>query len=227
MSWFTTTLSSSLGKKLIMALTGLFLIIFLIGHLVGNMQLFFAHEDGGRAFNIYAKFMTTNPAVKILSYVTYLSIIGHVIYSIILSRKNKVARPVGYSVSTKDSQSTTASRNMGILGTIILLFLVMHLKSFWYEMHWGNIDSDGNENKDLYSVVSFAYSQLWYVAIYVVSMIFLAAHLSHGFSSAFQTLGLNHKKYTPAIKAMGKAFAIIVPFIFAMMPIWMYIKNLG
>ena len=227
MSWFTATLSSSLGKKLIMALTGLFLIIFLIGHLVGNMQLFFAHEDNGLAFNIYAKFMTTNPAVKILSYTTYLSIIAHVVYSIVLSRKNKTARPIGYSVNTKDSQSSTASRNMGILGTIILIFLILHLKRFWYEMHWGNIGLDANGNKDLYSVVDFAYTQLWYVAIYVVSMIFLAIHLSHGFSSAFQTLGLNHKKHTPAIKMLGKAFAIIVPFIFAMMPIWMYIKNLG
>jgi succinate dehydrogenase / fumarate reductase cytochrome b subunit len=191
------------------------------------MQLFFAHEDNGLAFNIYAKFMTTNPAVKILSYTTYLSIIAHVVYSIILSRKNKVARPIGYDMSTKDSQSSAASRNMGILGTIILLFLVMHLKSFWYEMHWGAIGTDANGNRDLYKVVAAAYEQLWYVAIYVVSMVFLAAHLSHGFSSAFQTLGLNHKKHTPTIQGLGKAFALIVPFIFAMMPIWMYIKNLG
>jgi len=225
MSWFTTTLSSTLGKKLIMSLTGLFLIIFLIGHLIGNTQLFFAQEDNGLAFNVYAKFMTSNPAVKILSYTTYLSIIAHVIYSIILSRKNKVARPIGYDMSTKDSQSSMASRNMGILGTIILIFLVLHLKRFWYEMHWGAIGTDANGNKDLYSVVDAAYSQLWYVAIYVVAMIFLAFHLSHGFSSAFQTLGLNHKKHTPVINAIGQAFAIIVPFIFAMMPVWMYFEK--
>ena len=227
MSWLVTTLSSSLGKKLIMALTGLFLIVFLIGHLIGNTQLFFAHEDSGLAFNGYANFMTTNPAVKILSYMTYLTIIGHVIYSVILSRKNKLARPIGYSISPKDSQSTFASRNMGILGTIILLFLIVHLKGFWYEMHWGAIDTDTNGNKNLYTIVSAAYSQLWYVAIYVVSMVFLAIHLSHGFNSAFQTLGLNHKKHTLIIKTLGKAFAIVVPFLFAMMPIWMYIKNLG
>jgi succinate dehydrogenase / fumarate reductase cytochrome b subunit len=227
MSWFSTTLSSSLGKKLLMALTGLFLIVFLIGHLAGNMQLFFAHQDNGLAFNIYAKFMTTNPAVKILSYVTYISILAHVVYSIVLSRKNKSARPVGYSVSTKDSQSTTASRNMGVLGTILLLFIVIHLKAFWYEMHWGVIGNDANGNRDLYSIVSAAYAELWYVAIYVVAMFFLAMHLSHGFSSAFQTLGINHKKYTPIINGIGKAFAIIVPLLFAMMPIWMYIKNLG
>jgi len=227
MSWFSTTLSSSLGKKLLMALTGLFLIVFLIGHLAGNMQLFFAHQDNGLAFNVYAKFMTTNPAVKILSYITYISILAHVVYAIVLATKNKVARPVGYAVSTKDSQSTTASRNMGVLGTILLLFIVIHLKGFWYEMHWGEIGTDSNGNRDLYSVVSAAYEQLWYVALYVVSMFFLAMHLSHGFSSAFQTLGLNHQKYTPLIKGAGKAFSIIVSLLYAMMPIWMYIKNLG
>ena len=225
MSWFTNTLSSSLGKKLIMSFTGLFLILFLVGHVSGNTLLF--KSDGGLAFNIYAKFMTSNPAVKLLSYLTYLSVIGHVIYAIMLSRANKKARPVGYAVKTSDSKSTWNSKSMGVLGLIILLFLVMHLKGFWYEMHWGEITTDANGNKDLFSVVDAAYSELWYVAIYVISMIILSFHLSHGFSSAFQTLGLNHKKYTPTIKFLGKAFSIVVPFVFAMMPIYMYLKNLG
>ncbi|MDH5368351.1 MAG: succinate dehydrogenase, partial [Cyclobacteriaceae bacterium] len=103
MSWFTSTLSSSIGKKLIMSFTGLFLILFLVGHVSGNTLLF--KDDGGLAFNIYAKFMTSNPVVKLLSYLTYFSVIGHVVYSIMLTRKNKQARPIGYSVSTKDSQS--------------------------------------------------------------------------------------------------------------------------
>ena len=227
MSWFTSTISSSLGKKLIMSLTGLFLIIFLIGHLAGNMQLFFAENDGGLAFNIYAKFMTSNPAVMVLSYVTYISILGHVIYSIILTLHNKAARPVGYAVSTKDSQSMWTSRSMGVLGTFILIFLVIHLKGFWFEMHWGDIGVDANGNKNLYAVVKAAYSQVWYVAVYVVSMLILAFHLSHGFSSAFQTLGINHKKYTPFIKFLGKAFAIVVPLLFALIPIAMYLNNLG
>lgn len=225
MSWFTSTLSSTLGKKLIMSLTGLFLIIFLIGHLAGNMQLFVAENDGGLAFNVYAKFMTSNPAVKLLSYVTYLSILAHVVYSILLTRHNRAARPVGYAMGTKDSQSVWASRSMGILGTFILMFLIIHLKGFWYEMHWGQIGNDSAGNKDLYTVVKAAYSELWYVAIYVVSMAILAFHLSHGFSSAFQTLGINHKKYTPFIKFLGRAFAIIVPLLFAMIPITMYFNN--
>ncbi|WP_026950959.1 succinate dehydrogenase cytochrome b subunit [Algoriphagus mannitolivorans] len=226
MSWVTKTLSSTLGRKLIMALTGLFLILFLTGHVSGNLLLF--KGDGGEAFNIYAKFMTTNPAVKLLSYLTYISVIAHVIYSIILTQMNKSARPVGYSESKASTNSTWSSRNMGVLGTIILIFLVVHLQGFWAQMHWGEIPTvtyEGEEYKDLYLIVSEAFKQEWLVALYVISMGFLGYHLSHGFSSAFQTLGLNHKKYTPAIKTIGKLYCIVVPVLFASMPLYIYFTS--
>ncbi|WP_057939277.1 succinate dehydrogenase cytochrome b subunit [Algoriphagus resistens] len=222
MSWVTKTLSSTIGRKLIMSLTGLFLILFLIGHVSGNMLLF--KDDGGEAFNIYAHFMTTNPAVKILSYLTYISIIGHVIWSIWLTKTNKAARPIGYGQSTPPSTSV-ASRNMGILGTIVLIFLVVHMKTFWYEMHWGGIpfvNYAGGEFKDLYTVVLFAFQNEFMVIGYVIAMAFLAFHLSHGFSSAFQTLGLNHRKYSPAIHTIGILFSILVPVLFASMPVYIY-----
>jgi succinate dehydrogenase / fumarate reductase cytochrome b subunit len=117
---------------------------------------------------------------------------------------------------------------MGILGTFILIFLVIHLRGFWYQMHWGDIpreNYDGAETKNLYAVVDAAYSNLAYVAVYVVSMLLLAFHLWHGFISAFQTLGLNHPKYNPVIKFVGKAFAIVVPALFALIPIWMYLDK--
>ena len=226
MSWVTKTLSSSLGRKLIMALTGLFLILFLTGHVSGNLLLF--KGDGGEAFNIYAKFMTTNPAVKLLSYLTYLSVIGHVIYSIILSRQNKSARPIGYAESKASTNSTMASRNMGILGTIILIFIVVHMQSFWAQMHWGDLPMvtyGTEEYKDLYSIVQFAFQNIFMVVGYVVAMAFLAFHLSHGFASAFQTLGLNHKKYSPAIKAIGQIYCIVVPALFAAMPLYIYFTS--
>ncbi|WP_186756951.1 succinate dehydrogenase cytochrome b subunit [Echinicola salinicaeni] len=227
MSWVTKTFSSTLGRKLLMALTGLFLILFLIGHVSGNMLLF--KDDGGQAFNEYAKFMTTNPAVKILSYLTYISIIGHVIVSIILSSKNKKARPVNYADSKAATNSTWNSRNMGVLGTIVFIFIVVHLQNFWAQMHWGAIPMvtyESGEFKDLYAVVNLAFSNIGLVALYVVSMILLGFHLYHGFASAFQTLGLNHKKYTPAIKFIGSAFSIIVPAMFASMPIFIYLSTL-
>ena len=223
MSWVSKTLSSTLGKKLIMALTGLFLILFLIGHVSGNTLLF--KNDGGEAFNIYAKFMTTNPAVKLLSYITYISVLAHVVYSIILTKSNKTARPIGYAISKSETNSAGSSRNMGVLGTIVLIFIVIHLQGFWYKMHWGNlpmVDYNGEQYKDLFSIVQFAFQQEWLVALYVLSMVFLGFHLSHGFSSAFQTLGLNHVKYSPAIKKIGLAFSIIVPALFASMPLYIY-----
>ncbi len=226
MSWVTKTLKSTLGRKLIMALTGLFLILFLTGHVSGNMLLF--KNDGGEAFNIYAKFMTTNPAVKVLSWLTYISVIAHVIYSIILSRQNKAARPVGYAESKAATNSRWASRNMGILGTIILIFLVVHMQSFWAQMHWGDlpvVTYDGEEYKDLYSIVNFAFQNIFMVIGYVVAMAFLAFHLSHGFDSAFQTLGWNHKKYSPAIKAIGQFYCIVVPVLFAAMPLYIYFTS--
>ena len=226
MSWVTKTLKSTLGRKLIMALTGLFLILFLTGHVSGNLLLF--KGDGGEAFNIYAKFMTTNPAVKLLSYLTYISVIGHVIYSIILVQLNKSARPVGYINSKSSTNSTWASRNMGVLGTIILLFLAGHMYTFWYQMHWGEVplvNYGGEEYKDLYSVVQIAFQQTWMVALYVVAMGFLGFHLSHGFASAFQTLGLNHVKYSPAIKAIGSLYCIVVPVLFASMPLYIYFTS--
>ncbi|SHO63415.1 succinate dehydrogenase cytochrome b subunit [Algoriphagus zhangzhouensis] len=226
MSWVTKTFSSTLGRKLIMALTGLFLILFLTGHVSGNMLLF--KGDGGEAFNIYAKFMTTNPAVKILSYLTYISVIGHVIYSIMLTSKNKSARPIGYAESKASTNSTMASRNMGVLGTIILIFLVVHLQGFWYQMHWGDlpvVEYDGESYKDLFSIVTFAFQNELIVAGYVIAMGFLAFHLSHGFASAFQTLGLNHVKYSPAIAAVGKIYAVVVPILFALMPLYIYFTS--
>ncbi len=226
MSWVTKTLNSTLGRKLIMALTGLFLILFLTGHVSGNLLLL--KGDGGEAFNIYAKFMTTNPAVKLLSWLTYISIIGHVVWSIWLTSTNKAARPIGYAESRASTNSTLASRNMGVLGTIILVFLVVHLQGFWYEMHWGDVPFvtyNGEEYKDLFSVVQFAFQNELIVAGYVIAMVFLGFHLSHGFASAFQTLGLNHKKYSPAIEAVGKIYSILVPLLFASMPLYIYFTS--
>lgn len=205
-----------------MALTGLFLILFLAVHLAGNWQLL--HNDQGRAFNIYAHFMTSNPIVKTISIGNFTFIVIHIVWAIILTRKNRAARgPEGYAVNK--NSSTLASRNMGILGTLIFIFLVIHLKAFWYETHFGNIpivDYEGYEAKNLFAVVDAAYSQVWYVALYVFSMAILAFHLYHGFGSAFQTLGLNHIKYNPVIRFVGVAFAIIVPVLFGLIPILMY-----
>lgn len=206
-----------------MALTGLFLVLFLMGHLAGNLQLFMG-EAGREQFNAYAHFMTSNPAVKLLSYVTYLSILLHVVYSIILTMKNKKARSVSYAVTAGNSNSHWSSRNMGLLGFFTLLFIIVHLRSFWFEMHWGVLPMDADGNKDLYEIVYVAFQQWWYVLLYVICMALLAFHLSHGFQSAFQTLGLGQKKYSSLIKKVGMAFSIAVPLLFALMPIFIFFQ---
>jgi succinate dehydrogenase / fumarate reductase cytochrome b subunit len=116
---------------------------------------------------------------------------------------------------------------MGILGTLIFIFLIIHLRGFWATMHWGVMPMatyDGETYKDLFKIVDQAYSNVWYVTLYVVSMCVLAFHLWHGFASAFQTLGLNHLKYNPIIRFVGRAFAIVVPGLFALIPIWMFLS---
>lgn len=209
-----------------MALTGLFLVTFLVVHLAGNLQLLY--NDGGQAFNIYARFMTTNTLIKTTSYVLYSAFIIHIVWSILLIRQNKQARgPVGYDVVKAAPSVTWNSRNMGVLGTIVFVFLVIHLRNFWYEMHWGGIPTvvyEGETYKDLYAVVAFSFTQWWYVALYCVGMLAVAFHLYHGFQSVFQTFGLNNKKYTPAIRFIGAVYSVVIPALFALIPLVMFFK---
>ena len=137
MNRFSNVFSSSLGKKLIMASTGLFLCIFLIIHLIGNLKLFQADE--GFAFNSYAHFMTTFIPIKIVSYLLYLSVIIHAFGALIITRQNKRARPIKYAVYEGRANSSWSSRNMGILGTVLLVFIVIHMSDFWARYKWGGI----------------------------------------------------------------------------------------
>lgn len=226
MNWFIAFLRSSLGRKLIMSLTGLFLILFLVVHLSGNFQLLL--DDGGRQFNLYTKFMTTNPLIKTISYLLYFFILLHTVQGLVIWRYNRSARKNRYAVPATKT-SSFASRNMAYLGIVILIFLVIHLWQFWFQIKIGGLNMvsyEGHEPvKDLYEVVSYAFSLWWYVIFYVVCMIFLGYHLAHGFQSAFQTLGINHKKYTPLIKGIGMVYSILVPLGFAAIPVIFYLSR--
>ena len=232
-------IKSSLAKKYWMAGTGLFLCLFLIGHLAGNTLLLWPEHDiepdraGALAFNSYAAFMTTNPVIKILSYLTYFSILFHAIDGILLVIQNRKARPVNYAYNKPAENSSWASRNMGLLGAVLLFFIIVHMRSFWYEMHFGEFGEigsnmpntyDANGNKDLYKITTAAFQQLWYVIMYVVCMIAIAFHLSHGFASAFQSMGFNHTKYNPIVKKVGAAFGILIPLAFAIIPVVLYLR---
>lgn len=275
-------LKSSIAKKYWMALTGLFLCLFLAGHLAGNLQLIFSDA---LHFNQYALFMTTNPAVKLLSYLTYFSILFHAVDGTLLTYQNIKARPIGYAKTNPRGSSSFSSRNMAILGTLILVFIVTHMTNFWAKMHFDEnmplqtvtIDIMG-QKQELYLTTNEGYMPVQQVAksyedaiksgsqmyivnrtefyntqakvkmgegykdlhkitvaffkdkkfgllatlLYVLSMGILSFHLLHGFQSSFQSLGLNSPSWTPKIKFLGAAFAIVIPLLFAIIPVYIH-----
>jgi succinate dehydrogenase / fumarate reductase, cytochrome b subunit len=225
-NWFGKFLTSSIGQKVIMSLTGIFLILFLAVHLAGNLQLL--KSDGGEAFNLYAYFMTHNPLIKTVSYGLYFFILLHTVQGLALWRKNRVARgDKGYAVKVTRTVGTSsfASKNMAWLGSIIFIFIGLHMYQFWLKMKLGDLAMmtyEGQEVANLYALVNVAFADPVYVVIYVVSMIVIAFHLWHGFQSSFQTLGLEHRKYTPVVKAIGKVYSVLVPLGFAAIPLYMY-----
>lgn len=225
MNWLLKFLTSSIGRKLLMSLTGLFLCLYLVIHVAGNLQLFIS--DNGEAFNTYAHFMTSNPLIKVVAWLTKITIVLHAAIGIYLWSKNKAAKGTTYKAKTGKS-SSWSSRNMAFLGTVLLAFIVIHLNDFWYKSFIGAlpmIDYGHGEIKDLYSIVGSTFKTTWIVVLYVVSMFSVSFHLVHGFQSGFQSLGLNHKKYMPFIQTLSIwVFAIIIPLLFAAMPVYFYFK---
>jgi succinate dehydrogenase / fumarate reductase cytochrome b subunit len=220
MKWFIQLVTSSLGKKLIMALTGLFLISFLIIHCTINAMIFL--NDGGETFSYWGHFMGTNPIIRTLEIGLVLGFLFHIIQGLLLLKENRAARPIRYSVEKPTANSKWYSRSMGLLGTIILLFLIMHTSHFWIPNRTNQFVE--GEELPLYQMMLEIFTNPWVVIFYVIGCISLLWHLLHGFASAFQSLGLNHAKYNGMISFVGAAFSIIVPLIFALMPIAIYFK---
>lgn len=204
-----------------MSLTGLFLITFLIIHCAINSMIFL--NDGGETFSHWGHFMGTNPIIRTMEIVLVLGFLFHIIDGFMLWSQNRKARPEKYRKVSHPHQSKWYSRSMGLLGTLILIFLVIHTAHFWIP----NRVSQGFTNWehgeiDLYAKMLLVFQEPIVVIVYILGCFSLFWHLLHGFQSAFQTLGLSHIKYNKAISFVGIAFAIIVPTIFALMPIAMY-----
>lgn len=218
-------LKSSIGKKVIMGATGLFLITFLIVHCFINMLIFF--NDGGETFNKGAEFMGTNWLIRAMEIVLFAGLILHMVQALVLTLENRKARPVAYAKVNGAANSTWYSRSMGLLGTLILMFLIIHLRHFWVESRFtDHIAHNAYEKLEgqetMYEEMIEVFKNPIVVLVYVLAMISLAYHLLHGFQSAFQTLGLNHRKYTPMIKKTGIVFSIVICILFASMPIAMH-----
>ncbi|WP_080780191.1 succinate dehydrogenase cytochrome b subunit [Chryseobacterium phocaeense] len=212
---------STLSRKLLMCLTGLFLSFFLLIHFLGNLQLFLPAEQAHLQFNAYSHFLSGNILIKIVSYVLYGSIILHALDGLLITIKNKKSGG-HYQSENRRRASTWQSRNMGILGTLILIFLVIHFQNFWYVYKFGNPPLDDNGNKDLYILVVTVFKEWWYVMIYILSMVALCYHLIHGIHSAARTLGLYHPKFVQWFKTAGIIYSVIISIGFALMPVYVF-----
>jgi len=218
-----TIFSSSIGKKLLMSLAGLFLCSFLVVHLAINLLLL--RNDGGESFKIGVEFMTTNPVIKIMEFVLFGGFIVHIIWGLILQIENWMARPQRYAI-TNNSQTSFFSKYMIHTGAIIFIFLAIHLMNFYaVKLGLAPVPAGAEGKHDFYHMAIILFSQPIYSIIYIVFMIFLGFHLQHAFQSAFQTMGINHKKYSPAIKIIGTGYSIIVSVGFAIIPLYFLLKS--
>ncbi len=214
-----------------MGFTGFFLITFLIVHCGINAMIYF--NDGGDTFNHWAHFMGSNLIIRTMEIGLFAGLLLHIVQGLLLWKQNAAARPVKYAV-TSTKESKWYSRSMGLLGTLILLFLILHLYHFWTPSRFGGLANikpldeaslatyNNEAVHNLYTEMQLVFQNIFVVIIYILGVFSLCWHLLHGFQSAFQTFGINQKKYTPIIKVAGFIYSIIICLLFASMPVAMH-----
>lgn len=225
MKW-SELFTSSIGKKWVMALTGLFLISFLVVHAGINACIW--ANDGGVMFNKAAHFMGSTIVIRVMEVGLFVMIFIHIIQGYVLTLQNQSKRKQGYEIAMGNKGSKWYSRSMGLLGTILLIFFIMHWYHFWIPSRFTGMEQmilPGSEKElhNVFGLMQITFSELWVVIVYVFACISLAWHLIHGFQSAFRTVGVSNKKYVTLVTNTGIAFAIIICTVFAMMPVSMYL----
>jgi succinate dehydrogenase / fumarate reductase cytochrome b subunit len=211
MNWLTGTLGSSIGKKLMMAITGLSFCGFLAAHLAGNLTIY----GGKEAFNGYAEHLhSLGPLLTVAELGLLTLFLIHIITGVMLFLQNLKARPVRYKINKRAGGRTIGSATMIYTGAALLAFIVFHLINFHF------VDKS---NTTIFNIVSEAFSSTSYVAIYILAMVIAAIHVSHGFWSAFQTIGANHPKYMPTIQTLGIVFAVAIGIGFGFLPIYIFL----
>ncbi len=224
----SNALGYSIGKKLLMGLSGLFLILFLVVHLTVNS--FLLVPDGGDLFNAAAHFMATNPAIRVIEPLLALGFIIHILYGVKLTIENRKARgPASYASGKKTTGVSWASQNMLVLGITIGAFLILHIAQFWMKMRLTGdpllahttveIAGVDTEVENTYALVNYTFSYLWVVVVYVIAATGLAIHLSHGFWSVFQTLGLSNTIWRKRLSILGSIFAWVMGLGFSLIAI--------
>ena len=234
---FAQMFTSSIGKKLVMGLTGLFLITFLIIHVGINATIFadlpiFDVADDGEMFNKAAHFMGSTVLIRIMEIGLFAGFILHILQGYLLTLQNQKSRAVSYAKPMGNIGSKWYSRSMGLLGTLILLFLILHLTHFWIPARFTHvgleepfITSQGDViGHNMFNLMKVTFSQLWIVIVYVLGCFSLFWHLMHGFESAFRTMGVSNKKYLGLLNSIGVGFSVLIGLLFAIMPVAMYLK---
>jgi succinate dehydrogenase / fumarate reductase cytochrome b subunit len=238
MKW-SELFTSSVGKKFIMGLTGLFLISFLVIHVGVNACIFkdlsmIDPADDGDMFNRAADFMGSMVLIRIMEVVLFLGFFIHIIQGLLLEFQNRSKRAQGYAVQMGNKGSKWYSRSMGLLGTLLLIFLILHWWHFWIPSRFTHagleepyVMSNQRVGHNMFNLMKVTFSEWWVVIVYILGCISLAYHLLHGFQSAFRTLGLSNTRYIKLVNAAGFAYSIIVPLIFALMPLSMKLGWVG
>jgi succinate dehydrogenase / fumarate reductase cytochrome b subunit len=204
-------LRSSVGRKVIVALSGLFLCSFLVVHLVIN--LFALKADQGAEFKVYADFMATYPLIRPLEWILFAGFLLHAVLALYLFLLNRKARPIPYEVNRARENSTWTSRFAWLTGIVVGVFLGVHINTFFVQSRFFG-------KHDMFRNLVEAFSSPGYVTFYMIALVFLAYHLKHGFQSSFQTLGLRVGKYEKLINAVGVIFWLLIPIGFAIIPLY-------
>ena len=221
-------MSASIGRKFLMSITGLFLISFLVIHL--TLNLFLTFDDSGRLFNLAAHFMATNPLIRIMEPVLALGFVIHIIWSGLITLDNMKARPQKYEYGDQLLSWWAPAKNMFILGGMVLVFLVIHITNFWIKMKFTGdpllnaVNVDGTEMHNAYALVSALFHSPVYDLIYIAGGILIGLHISHGFWSAFQTIGINNQVWLKRLKTLAVAVGFIFAAGFSYIPIYFMIK---
>lgn len=217
-------LASSVGKKLLIAVTGLFLTIFLLVHCYVNIAVFW--DNPQETFNRAAHFMATNLLIRISEIGLFLAFIVHIYQGLALHFSNKSKRKIQYAVSPGNKSSRWYSRSMGVLGSLILIFLVVHLAHFWVPgriLHsLAVVSYAGEDMHDMYSLMYAVFQNPVAVFIYIIGCVALAWHLYHGIQGAFRTFGLTHQTYLVWLRCAGGVYAVVICLLFILMPLSMY-----
>ncbi|AZA62284.1 MULTISPECIES: succinate dehydrogenase cytochrome b subunit [Chryseobacterium] len=215
--------SSTIGRKYAMALSAMFLLIFLVMHLSVNLLSVF----GETAYNNASQFMGYNPLIQfVMQPVLMFAVIFHFVMGFVLEIKNQRARPIGYDKNNGSANSTWSSRNMIISGAVILAFIFLHMYDFWlHEMNYKYVDGLPIEETRFWEDLHGKFADLWRVVLYVISFGLLGLHLAHGFQSSFQSIGARHAKYTPVIRAIGNWYSILIPLGFIFIAIFHYVTQ--